>query len=86
VRVVLRTTGGAEGWRRWLAEGRYRSGAERARACGVSRETVSAALRRREQAEPQAPAEPRAEAGPGAARRQVAVAETSPVRYTSVAH
>ena len=35
----------AEVWARWLAEGRYRSGAEIARACGVSRETVSAALR-----------------------------------------
>jgi hypothetical protein len=35
-----------EVWARWLAEGRYRSGAELARACGVSRETVSAAVRR----------------------------------------
>jgi hypothetical protein len=35
----------AEVWRRWLAEGRYRSRAELARAAGVSRETVSAALR-----------------------------------------
>jgi len=34
-----------EVWSKWLAEGRYRSGAEIARACGVSRETVSAALR-----------------------------------------
>ena len=33
-----------EEWARWLAEGRYRSGAELARAAGVSRETVSAAL------------------------------------------
>lgn len=32
----------AEVWGRWLAEGRYRSGAELARAAGVSRETVSA--------------------------------------------
>ena len=32
-------------WARWLAEGRYRSGAELARAAGVSRETVSAAVR-----------------------------------------
>ena len=36
----------AEVWGRWLAEGRYRSGAELTRAAGVSRETVSAALRR----------------------------------------
>lgn len=36
-----------EVWARWLAEGRYRSGAELARACGVSRETVSAAVRGR---------------------------------------
>ena len=36
----------AEVWARWLAEGRYRSGAELARAAGVSRETVSAVLRR----------------------------------------
>lgn len=35
----------AEVWARWLAEGRYRSMAELARAAGVSRETVSAALR-----------------------------------------
>ena len=34
-----------EVWARWLEEGRYRSGAELARAAGVSRETVSAALR-----------------------------------------
>ena len=31
-------------WARWWAEGRYRSGAELARAAGVSRETVSAAV------------------------------------------
>lgn len=37
----------AEVWGRWLAEGRYRSRAELARAAGVSRETVSAALRGR---------------------------------------
>ena len=36
----------AEVWARWLAEGRYRNAAEIARACGVSRETVSAAVRR----------------------------------------
>ncbi|MCK6565887.1 MAG: helix-turn-helix domain-containing protein, partial [Dehalococcoidia bacterium] len=35
----------AEAWGRWLAERRYRSQAELARAAGVSRETVSAALR-----------------------------------------
>ena len=35
-----------EVWARWLAEGRYRSGAELARAAGVSRETVSSAVRR----------------------------------------
>ncbi len=34
-----------EVWTRWLAEGRYRSGAELARAAGVSRETVSRTLR-----------------------------------------
>ena len=34
-------------WAQWLAEGRYRSRAELARAAGVSRETVSAALRHR---------------------------------------
>ncbi len=37
----------AEAWARWLAEGRHRSRAELARAAGVSRETVSAALRGR---------------------------------------
>lgn len=37
----------AEVWARWLAEGRYRSQTELARAAGVSRETVSAALRRK---------------------------------------
>ena len=36
-----------EVWARWLAEGRYRSGAELARAVGVSRETVSSVLRKR---------------------------------------
>lgn len=36
-----------EVWARWLVEGRYRSGAELARAAGVSRETVSAAVRGR---------------------------------------
>jgi hypothetical protein len=35
-----------EVWARWLAEGRCQSGAEIARACGLSRETVSAALRK----------------------------------------
>lgn len=35
----------AEVWGRWLAEGRYRSRAELARAAGLSRETVSVALR-----------------------------------------
>ena len=34
-------------WAGWLAEGRYRSGAELARAAGVSRDTVSAAVRSR---------------------------------------
>jgi len=37
----------AEVWARWLAEGRYRSRWELARAVGVSRETVSATLRKR---------------------------------------
>ena len=34
-------------WSGWLDDGRYRSGAELARAAGVSRETVSAVVRSR---------------------------------------
>lgn len=45
----------AEVWSRWLAEGRYRSRAELARAVGVSRETVSAELRRSGKSVPERP-------------------------------